>query len=253
MGIKDKIKTVGRPLKDMWLGVVDPRRIPERYGQRVVFNHLQRQGFLDGLKGGRILEIGPKHGEDSRLLATLSPAELVLVDLPEKDTMVREWLPQVSSMCKTTYLERNILYLTTGEYEGLGTFDLIFCLGVLYHNVEQVRLLRRLYDLCSMEGRLVIESATTRNRKLAELNVVEIHWPRTYRNVGTITHLPSRLCIKSWLEMVGFSDVRIWNIYSRTVRWQRAVLTGIKKPDSKPYVSYSESGLNPVYVAGEAQ
>ena len=185
------------------------------------------------------------------LLATFNPNELVLIDLPEKDSLVKEWLPQLP--CNTTYLEGNILYLTEEQYRYLGTFDLIWCLGVLYHNVEQIRLLKRLFDLTNPGGMVVIESATTRNKKLEKLNVVEIHWPNAYRRVQTVTHLPSRLAIKSWFEMVGFSNVIIHDIYSKKLSWQRAILTGIKKNDSKPYVNYAASGLNPPYLAGDAR
>ncbi len=203
------VQKIGRRFRNLWIRLFDPRRVPEASGERVVFNTLRDQGLLDRFKNRRVLEIGPKHGQDSLLLATLNPSELVLVDLPEKEAMVKEWLPQVSSQCTTTYLEGNILYLTQEQYEQLGTFDLIWCLGVLYHNAEQLRLLKKLFDLCNVNGYVVIESATTRDKRLEKFNVVEICWPDTYRNVQTITHLPSRLAIKSWLEMVGFIDVQI--------------------------------------------
>ena len=66
----------------MWWSLVDPRHISEICEERVVFNHIKAQGFLDGFENKRILEIGPKHGKDSLLLATLNPSELVLIDLP---------------------------------------------------------------------------------------------------------------------------------------------------------------------------
>ena len=247
-----KIRNIRRNIGNLWLKFVDPRRIDEIAGERVVFNHLKVKGFFNGLEGKRILEIGPKHGKDTMLLAKLNPSELILIDLPEKDSIVREWLPHVPCR-RATYLEGNILYLTNEQYEQLGSFDLIWCLGVLYHNVEQLRLLKRLFDLCDVGGVVVIESSTTRNKKLEKSNVVEIHWPEPYRGVQTITHLPSRLAIKSWLEMIGFTDVIIHDIYSRTLRWQRAVLTGVKKSNSKPYISYAASGLNPTYVLGDAR
>lgn len=56
---------------------------------------------------------------------------------------------------------------------------LIWCLGVLYHNVEQLRLLKRLYDLSNMNGCVMIESST-KKKKLENQNVMEIHLPRTY-------------------------------------------------------------------------
>lgn len=248
----DGIRNAGRGIRNLWLKFFDPSRIAELTGVRVIFNNLKEQGFLEDFEDKRILEVGPKHGKDTMLLATLHPSELVLVDLPEKDSLTKKWLPHVPSE-RLTYLEGNILYLTDEQFQQLGTFDLIFCLGVLYHNIEQLRLLKRLFDICKVEGAVVIESATTRNKKLEKLNVVEIHWPEPYRGVQTITHLPSRLAIKSWLEMVGFQDIRIWDIYSRRLRWQRAVLTGRKTRDSKPYISYAASGLNPLYVAGDAK
>ncbi|GAH98960.1 unnamed protein product, partial [marine sediment metagenome] len=65
---------------------------------------------------------------------------------------------------------------------------------------------------------------------------------------STITHLPSRLAIKSWLEMVGFSNIIIRNIYSKHLKKDRAVLTAKKQSDSKPYIYYNTSNLNPEYI-----
>ena len=146
----NKVRNVGRYIRDMWLKLADPRRLDELAGGRVVFDTLKRRGFLNGFEGKRILEIGPKHGKDSLLLATLNPSELVLIDLPEKDSMVGAWLSQLS--CSTSYLEGNVLYLTKKQCEKLGRFDLVWCSGVLYHNAEQLRLLKRLFNLCSVGG-----------------------------------------------------------------------------------------------------
>jgi SAM-dependent methyltransferase len=216
-----------------------------------VFEHLRLAGRLDRFRGGRILEIGPKHGEDSRLLAGLEPAELVLLDLPEKDALVQQWLPGLEALCPTRYVTGNLMYLSPDELGSLGTFDLVWCLGVVYHNVEQLRLLRRLFHLTRTNGLVVVESATTRNRELEDKNVVEIHWPDLYRGQRTITHLPSRLALKSWLEMVGFADVQIEQVYSRYTGWQRAVLTGVRPAEPKPYVSYAGEDAPP-WVAGDA-
>jgi SAM-dependent methyltransferase len=243
-------KDWGRSVRDAWFFVIDPKRPAERRGERVVFRHLSEDRFLDGLKGARILEIGPKHGEDSVLLASLEPLELVLVELPEKTEQLRSWLPRLA--CRTTHVEGNLLYLPPSTMERLGRFDLVWCLGVLYHNVEQLRLLRTLFRLTADEGRVVIESATTRNAALADLNVVELHWPRTYRELPTITHLPSRRAIQSWMEMVGFTEVELRSVYSRELASQRAVITARRSKASKPYVSYGTDGSNPEYVAGES-
>ncbi|MFX0022757.1 MAG: DUF1698 domain-containing protein [Candidatus Hermodarchaeota archaeon] len=239
-------KTLLKKLYNLYFRVYDPLRIAELEGERVVFKYLKDNNLLEGLANKRILEIGPKHGKDSVLLASLNPSELILIDLPEKSEYIHTWLPAILRICNTKYIEGNILYLNEEEYQQLGKFDLIFCLGVLYHNVEQIRLLKRLYKLCNLDGLIIVESSTTRNRKLEKNNVVEICWPKQYRNIPTITHLPSRLAIKSWLEMVGFMDVTIHNVYSRALRWQRAVITGIKTEHSESYMNYG------AYSVGDA-
>lgn len=90
-----KIRTIILHIRNLWMKLVDPRRIDELVRERVVFNRLKEKGFFSGFEGKRILEIGPKHGKDTMLLATLNPSELVLIDLPEKYSMVREWLPHI--------------------------------------------------------------------------------------------------------------------------------------------------------------
>jgi SAM-dependent methyltransferase len=229
-----------RPLIGRLLARTSARRRGELSGARVVFDYLRPE--LP--RGGRILEIGPKHGLDTRLLATLEPRELVTIDLPEKADTIASWLPEVPV---ARHVEANVLYLSERDRAELGRFDLVWCLGVLYHNVEQLRLLRRLYELTAERGLVVVESATTRSRILAGRNVVQLHWPKTYRGVPTITHLPTRRAIASWLEMAGFADVRIRDVYSRSLSWQRAVLTGRRDPADSAYAGYG------LYVAGTAE
>jgi SAM-dependent methyltransferase len=238
-------------VRDRWWALTDPTRVAESRGERIVFRHLERTGFLSRFAGARILEIGPKHGADSRLLAGLGPSELVLLDLPEKDELVASWLPEIRGIAPTRYVSANLLYLTPDDLAELGEFDLVWCLGVVYHNVEQLRLLRRLFHLTRIGGAVVLESSTTRDRRLADKNVVEIHWPEPYRRERTITHHPSRLALKSWLEMVGFGDVRIEPAYSRATAWQRAVLTGLRPEQPLPYLSYVGEEAPP-WIAGEA-
>ena len=86
-------------------------------------------------------------------------------------------------------------------------FDLIYFTGVLYHNPEQLRFIKKLYDKLNNGGVLVLESATVRNFLLRKMNLVQVWYPNTYRNTTTISHLPSKKAIRSWLKMVGFSKI----------------------------------------------
>jgi len=177
-----------------------------------------RQHLFDELKAylanevpRRVLEIGPKDGKDTVRLLELRPERLTLVDLPGREESNDPWLRAIASPA-VEYVSANIMY--SDRVQRLDPFDLVWCTGVLYHNPEQLRMVRRLYDLLRPGGVLVLESATTRNPRLRGQNCVEILFPpdvelkKKYHVSLNINHLPSALAIRSWLQMVGFTDVQ---------------------------------------------
>lgn len=147
------------------------------------------------------------------------------------------------------------MYLSREEYNALGKFDLIWCTGVLYHNTEQLRFLRKLFQLTNPGGWLVLESATLRGPKyLTEGAYVQIYWPDTYRNTTTVTHLPSKGAIRAWLQMVGFWKIVESNCFEGTPKLigQRMAILATKGEydDAKAY--YTKTGLNPEYRFGDS-
>ncbi len=174
--------------------------------------------YLDGDSLKRILEIGPKDGKDTLRLLTLNPETLVLIDLPSMEETNSKWLKEINSD-RIKYISANFMY--SPEVERLEPFDCIWCTGVLYHNPEQLRMIRKLYDLLKQKGILVIESATIRQKKLRNQKCVEIIYPpsveykRKYHISLNVTHLPSSSAIEAWLKMVGFEEVRRSNCHKK--------------------------------------
>jgi len=227
-----------------------------------LFNELLSIGGQQTFLKKRALELGPKDGLDSKRLASLQLSELVMMDLPERRERVCTWLSDIS--CPHTYVEANFLYLSQEDYASLGKFDLIWCTGVLYHNTEQLRFLRKLYKLLNSGGYLALESATLRPaqslgdecaRSLRDGCYVEIHYPETYRDTGTITHLPTAGAIKAWLQMAGFQEIHDSKCYERDNRGligQRYACIAKKSGDDKANIYYSKSGQNPEYRFGDS-
>lgn len=158
----------------------------------------------------RILEIGPRDGEDTRRLLTLRPERLVLVDLPNQEARVRGWLTPLAAP-NVDLIVGNLMQ--DARIAALEPFDLVWCTGVLYHNPEQLRMVRRLFDLTVPGGLLVLESSTARRPGLRGEACVEI-WHgvpkaehRRHHVSTNITHLPSRRAIAAWLAMVGFEEI----------------------------------------------
>ena len=90
--------------------------------------------------------------------------------------------------------------MSKDEYDLLGKYDLIWFTGVLYHNPEQLRLIKKLYNLLNNNGVLVLETSTTRNNKLSKQTAVEI------KNQGHY-FLPTKKAVNLMLSMVGFEEV----------------------------------------------
>jgi len=176
---------------------------------------------LSGKRPLRILEIGPKDGEDTKRLLTLNPDLLVLVDLPDKEKEVRQWLGALGAP-NVELIIANIMYDEACAI--LEPFDVVWCTGVLYHNPEQLRMVKRLFDFVRKGGILVIESATARRRHLRDENCVEI-WYRVPKATHSahhvsvnVTHLPSKRALLSWLGMVGFENIRSSDCLRRVLR-----------------------------------
>ena len=222
--------------------------------RRELFSELMSLKEEDYFEGSRFLEIGPKDGLDSYRLATLKPEEMVFVDLPEKRSSIDGWIDRI--ICPHKFFEANIMYMPTEDFVALGKFNLVWCTGVLYHNAEQLRFLRKLYNLLNPGGYLVLESATLRDpRHLRSGNFVQIHYPDTYNDTGTITHLPTRGAIKSWLNMVGFKDIYDSHCYrasDRSLSRHRYACICQRPMTDSVGTYYAKSGCNPTYILGES-
>ncbi len=244
---------ISAPLRRAYRNFVPAPAEPMMYRVHL-FEELLEAAGRDAFRNKRILEIGPRDGLDSRRLDALRPAELVLVDLPEKRSVTEGWVSTLA--CPHRYIEANLMYMPAPEIEALGRFDLVWCTGVLYHNAEQLRLLRRLFTLLNAGGWLVLESATLRGgRKLRSGAYVQIHFPHTYRDTGTVTHLPSAGAIRAWLGMVGFDDVRDSACFAkdnRDVIGRRAAWIARKTDETGGALYYAKSGLNPAYRLGDS-
>jgi SAM-dependent methyltransferase len=161
-------------LKDVIRAIIDRLIIGSKrmnYRQALFKELLSYSNDTKGYK--RILEIGPKDGEDTKRLLTLEPEELFLIDLPHMEEVNQQWISGLESSY-IRYFSGNIMYDHFFEDEH---FNMIWCTGVLYHNPEQLRMIRLLYDLLKPEGILVIESASTRARSLRKKKVVQVLYP----------------------------------------------------------------------------
>lgn len=215
------------------------------------------RAYLGDRRVSRVLEIGPKDGFDTRRLLTLEPQRLTLVDLPRAEPGNRRWLADLVSPA-IEYISANLMY--SDVVGALPPYDVVWCTGVLYHNPEQLRMMRRLYDLLVPGGVLILESATTRNPRLRGASCVEIVYPpsdelkRKYHISANITHLPSTRALVAWMQMVGFDRITASTCHrrvSRALARARAALVGTR-PVTPRATTYYALGQEEGYEIGRS-
>jgi len=84
-----------------------------------------------------------------------------------------------------------------------GCFDVIFCLGILYHRPSPIDALRDLYTALKPGGCLLIESQAIGGEQSMAL------FPeKTYAKVPGTWFVPTAPCLHNWLARAGFKDIK---------------------------------------------
>ncbi len=203
----------------------DPLRFFDLKTTPLIPRALEQKGLLSFGRSVRVLEVGPLWGCAARdLNRRINIKEIVFIELPEQKATLDLWLPELRVPYRVIYT--NISFLTPEQTQRIGRFDLIYCTGVIYHVAQQLRLCKILFDFLDDEGMLVLGSYVIPSQD----NIVKIYWPNRWERKTLGNHIPSRSALQSWLEMVGFSDVRVHDdMYSKKMRKHRTVLTAKRK------------------------
>ena len=142
-------------------------------------------------------------------------------------------------------------------------YDIIWCTGVLYHNPEQLRFLKRIYKVLKPGGLLILETATSRKLGLNnDVGVVEV-WnnndkkmKKKYHLSLNISHLPNKAALNIWLKMVGFTNIQVSKCFKNNplLGLKRAGFLATKPLKEKPNnqtTYYNIVNLN--YEIGESK
>jgi tRNA (mo5U34)-methyltransferase len=114
---------------------------------------------------------------------------------------------------------QNIAMFPMG-YQDLGllkvSFDLILCMGVLYHHRDPQWLLKRLWDFLPDGGVLVLETL------ILNTECKETLFPKKrYANMRNVYEVPSISQLTGQLQSAQFSDIRVVDITTTTSEEQR--------------------------------
>jgi tRNA (mo5U34)-methyltransferase len=146
--------------------------------------------------GKRVLDIGSNAGYDPFMFKLLGAAEVMACE-PYDFILQMEFLESVYrtgiTPCRMRWQEL--------DPETHGTFDLIHCHGVLYHEMHPMVLLQRLHALLGEDGTLLFGSMMLADPELSEYARFV---PGPYFGDQTWWWVPGRLAMRWMLESVGF-------------------------------------------------
>jgi hypothetical protein len=141
--------------------------------------------FLD-LRGLRVLELGPRDGHQSIMLEKLGVAEVVAVEGRPENLEHCLRTKERYGLDRTTFHLADVEALARGSvpppFEG--TFDLVYCTGVLYHLREPAPVLewcRRQAPTLFLQTHYVEEGAADRYRRPDFRDTTYRHAGREYR------------------------------------------------------------------------
>lgn len=95
-------------------------------------------------------------------------------------------------------------------------FDVIFCLGILYHRPSPVEALRDLHRALKPGGVLIVES-----QAIPGTEPVALFPEQTYAKVPGTWFVPTASCLRNWMTRTGFNAVELFCDHAMSSQEQR--------------------------------
>jgi SAM-dependent methyltransferase len=130
----------------------------------------------------------------------LRPSEMVFCELERKIPETSRWRDQLQ--CKQKWIYDSLL--NADELLDLEPFDLVLFLGVIYHNVEPVRMLNILNRVTRLGGHMLLES-TIDPRPDA---VIRVQYGQFTKSFASVAALRVMLAWTGWRKVTQFRSYR---------------------------------------------
>ncbi|MDT8380325.1 MAG: tRNA 5-methoxyuridine(34)/uridine 5-oxyacetic acid(34) synthase CmoB [Desulfotignum sp.] len=167
---------------------------------------------LPDLTGRRVLDIGASNGYYMFRMASHDPALILGLE------------PQSAFFCQylavQKYVNQKTVACLPAAYEELpqmnGCFDLVFCMGILYHRRSPMDMLKEIHGCLKPSGTLVLE-----NLVLEGNNHLCLFPEDRYAKMRNVYFIPDLSVMSSWLSRVGFKEIRCVDVSPTTLEEQR--------------------------------
>lgn len=163
------------------------------------------------LKGKVVADVGCNNGYYMLKMLKEEPREIIGFD--------------PSALFKSQFDFINHFVKSDIKYELLGVehlkdygkkFDVIFCLGVLYHRSDPVSMLKSLKESLNSEGELILDTFVIEGEEQLCLTPAKY-----YSKIPNIYFVPTVNALKNWCERAGFVDFELIEMVPTTSEEQR--------------------------------
>ncbi len=167
---------------------------------------------LPPLAGRRILDIGSSNGYYMFKMATQNPAFVLGLE-PQSS-----FYYQYQAVQK--YLTQENVFCLPIPYHQLpamdAVFDLVLCMGILYHRKSPVEMLSQIRDSLRPGGQIVVENLVIEG----ENNLCLFPHDR-YAKMRNVFFIPDLAAMASWLDRAGFKAIRCVDVSTTCLAEQR--------------------------------
>ncbi len=167
---------------------------------------------LPSLAGKLVADVGCSNGYYLLRLAEQHPECIIGFDPSQRCYYQFELLKRFFA-CENAQFER----LGLEDLELFPRFfDVILCLGVIYHQREPLRGLKFLFDATAAGGTVIVES-----QGIPGDEPMALFPPDRYGKLRNVYFVPTATCLKAWMERSGFVEVEVFSVSETTAIEQR--------------------------------
>ncbi|MGI6680931.1 MAG: tRNA 5-methoxyuridine(34)/uridine 5-oxyacetic acid(34) synthase CmoB [Bdellovibrionota bacterium] len=173
------------------------------------FNRLKE--FIPNLKNKIIADIGGNNGYFSFRLSSFNPKLIVLSEPVPKSYLQYKFLQK--------FLRIDNIIHEPVKAENFSVFknffDVIFCLGVIYHQRNPLLMLNECATALKKNGIIILETICYDKKEPIAL------CPKTYSKMRNVWFLPTPSCLKRWLEISNFTVLKESTLCKTSFKEQR--------------------------------
>ncbi|TEY02407.1 tRNA 5-methoxyuridine(34)/uridine 5-oxyacetic acid(34) synthase CmoB [Campylobacter sp. US33a] len=155
--------------------------------------------FMNEIENKIVADVGCNNGYYMFKMLEFNPKKIIGFDPSIKYCLQFELINALA--------KKNIQYELLGV-EDLPTyeckFDVIFCLGVIYHRSDPIKMLKQLKQSLNKDGVVFLDTMYIDDER--EIALIP---KKTYSKIPNIFFIPSILGLRNWCERAGFSGFEI--------------------------------------------